>query len=265
MQCGDVVDDAGRVLAPDEPYAAARRLYYFRALAAEPPIPFEATVLWQDDHLLVVDKPHFLPVMPSGKYLQETVLIRLKRRFGLDHLTPIHRTDRDTAGLVLFSVQPATRAAYHELFRMRSVEKTYECVAQWNAKLQWPLHRASRLGPGEHFMQQKEIDGEPNAFTTIIPLEVDGSLARYRLHPITGQRHQLRVQMAALGLPIVHDGIYPVLTPEGSADFRRPLQLLAQSIAFTDPLSGQQRDFQSRLRLHSFAELRAQRGNSDGQ
>ena len=249
LQEGDVVDDHGQAIAPDTRYEAGRRLYYFRALAAEPRIPFEATILWQDDHLLVVDKPHFLPVVPSGKYLQETVLIRLKNALGLDALSPIHRIDRDTAGLVLFSKQVASRGAYQELFRTRQVDKTYECVAPWKADLPWPLTRQSRIVPSAHFMQQTEVSGVPNTLTHITPIAVQGPLARYALKPVTGQRHQLRVHMAALGLPIVNDGIYPTLTPEGSADYSQPLQLLAQSIAFTDPLSGMPRHFTSQRTL----------------
>jgi len=255
LQAGDVVDDQGTQLHPDCRYQATRRLYYFRAIEAEPRIPFDEVVLWQDAHLLVVDKPHFLPVLPSGKYLQETVLVRLKNKLGLDDLSPIHRIDRDTAGLVLFSVQSATRSAYHELFRKREVDKTYEAIAPWNPALTWPQRRATRLVPAAHFMQQTEVDGEPNTLTHIAPLEVHGALARYALRPVTGHRHQLRVHMAALGLPLVGDGIYPTLTPEGSANYANPLQLLAKSIAFTDPLSGERRQFESQRRLLPISKM----------
>ncbi|MBL0245275.1 MAG: pseudouridine synthase [Rhodoferax sp.] len=252
---GDVVDDHSQVITSDTAFEAGRRLYYYRAIPSEPPIPFEAVVLWQDAHLMVVDKPHFLPVMPSGKYLQETVLIRLKNALGLDALSPIHRIDRDTAGLVLFSKQVASRAAYQNLFRSRQVDKTYECIAPWNPDLPWPVTRQSRIEPAAHFMQQTEVDGTPNALTHITPIEVQGALARYALKPVTGQRHQLRVHMAALGLPIVGDGIYPTLTPEGSADYSQPLQLLAKSIAFTDPLTGEPRQFESAKKLRGLAEV----------
>lgn len=255
MQTHLVVDDQGIPVAPDAPYQPGRRLYYYRALAPEPAIPFEAAVLWQDEHLLVVDKPHFLPVLPSGKYLQETVLVRLKRALGLDDLSPIHRIDRDTAGLVLFSTQAATRGAYQNLFRQRTVDKTYEAIAPWNPDLPWPLRRETRIAPAAHFMQQTEVAGPPNALTHITPLEVHGTLARYALKPVTGHRHQLRVHMAALGLPLIGDGIYPVLTPEGTADYNNPLQLLARSLAFTDPLSGQPRQFESRRTLRPLAAL----------
>jgi len=255
LEAGEVVDADGHTARANDPATPGRRLYYYRSVPTEPPIPFEATVLWQDDHLLVVDKPHFLPVIPSGKYVQETLLVRLKAQLGLDALSPIHRIDRDTAGLVLFSVNPATRNAYQALFRERVVDKTYQCIAPWNPALSWPIHRESRVGPGEHFMQQAEVAGPVNAITDITPLEALGLWARYQLQPLTGQRHQLRVHMAALGLPLLFDGIYPVLTPEDATDYRRPLQLLAQRIAFTDPLSGTTRSFASQRSLLDLQDL----------
>ena len=250
MESGAVSCDRGHTLAPDAPFMAGLRVYYFRALPPEPKIPFDEVLLHQDAHLLVVDKPHFLPVMPSGKYLQETVLVRLKNKLGLNDLVPIHRIDRDTAGLVLFSVNPATRDAYHALFREHRVAKTYQAIAPWNPALPWPLRRESRIVESAHFMQQCEVNGPPNALTHITPLETLGGLARYQLEPVTGQRHQLRVHMAALGLPLLGDGMYPVLTPEGSADYAKPLQLLAKSIEFTDPVTGQLRRFESGLSLN---------------
>jgi tRNA pseudouridine32 synthase/23S rRNA pseudouridine746 synthase len=250
LEMGDVLDDTGLHITAHSPYTPMRRLYYYRAVAAEPHIPFEAVVLWQDAHLLVVDKPHFLPVLPSGKYLQETVLVRLRNKLGLAALTPIHRIDRDTAGLVLFSVQPATRDAYHALFRERSVDKTYEAIAPFNPALAWPQRRETRIEPStDHFMQQVEVPGAPNTLTHIQLLEVRGGLARYELKPVTGHRHQLRVHMAALGLPLVGDGIYPTLTPEGQVDYAHPLQLLAKTIAFVDPLNGEPRRFASARQL----------------
>lgn len=255
---GDVLDAHGVPLHADSPYQAGQHWYYFRAVAAEARIPFEATVLWQDAHLLVADKPHFLPVVPSGHYLQETLLVRLKNQLDFPDLAPLHRLDRDTAGLVLFSKTPVSRGAYHALFRDHAMRKTYEAVAPWDPALPWPVHRATRIQPSAHFMQQLEVQGEVNAVTDIAPVEVGQRLARYALSPITGQRHQLRVHMAALGLPLVGDGIYPTLTPEGTADYARPLQLLAKSIAFTDPLTGQPRQFDSQRTLRSLAELEAE-------
>jgi len=250
---GDVIDDTGTAVTPERatqaPYPAHTRLYYYREVPDEPAIPFEEVVLYQDAHLLVVDKPHFLPVMPSGGYLQETVLVRLKRKLGLDDLVPIHRIDRDTAGLVLLSRQPATRAAYCALFSQHQVQKTYHAIAPRRADLVFPLIRRSRIKEAGHFMLQHEVDGPSNATTHIDVLEVRGNLARYQLKPVTGQRHQLRVHMLALGLPLVNDGLYPHLTPEGQTDYARPLQLLARELQFTDPVSGQARHFVSQRQL----------------
>ncbi|MBC7916927.1 MAG: pseudouridine synthase [Rhodoferax sp.] len=246
---GDVTDDSGAVLSADSPCAPGQRIYYYREVEAEVPIPFEATVLWRNDDLLVADKPHFLPVMPSGKYVQETLLVRLKNELNLPELTPIHRIDRDTAGLVLFSIRAATRNAFAALFRERRVSKTYECIAPWNPVLPWPLHRATRIGNAQHFMQQSEEAGEVNAITDIAPVEVRGDWARYALKPLTGQRHQLRVHMHALGLPILNDGIYPILTPEDATDYDKPLQLLAKYLQFVDPVTQSTLEFESQLKL----------------
>ena len=249
MQDGDVVDEHGITLTPEHPYQGHRRVYYYRAVPDEPRIPFDEVILFQDEQLIVVDKPHFLPVVPSGGYLTETVLVRLKHQLGIDTLVPVHRIDRDTAGLVMFSIQPDSRAAYHALFSQRSVKKTYEAIAPWRADLALPLTRSSRIVEAGHFMLQHEVSGAPNAVTDIEVIEVQGALARYRLNPVTGKRHQLRVHMAALGLPLVGDGLYPTLTPEGQIDYENPLQLLAKSIEFTDPLSGQRRRFESAREL----------------
>ena len=249
MASGNVIDEQGGPVPPDSAYRSHVRLYYYRAVPNEPHIPFDEVVLFQDAQLVVVDKPHFLPVMPSGGYLAETVLVRLKLKLGLDMLVPIHRIDRDTAGLVMFSKQPETRAAYHALFSQHRVEKTYEAIAPWRADVEFPLTRTSRIVEAGHFMLQHEVSGTPNAVTDIDVLEVSAGLGRYQLKPITGKRHQLRVHMAALGLPILNDGLYPALTPEGQIDYAQPLQLLAQRIEFVDPVTGQNRQFESRQQL----------------
>jgi len=211
-------------------------------------------VLFQDAHLVVADKPHFLPVVPSGHYLQETLLLRLKKRLGLPDLVPLHRIDRDTAGLVLFSVQPQSRGAYSALFSQCRIRKTYEAVAPWHDDLPLPLTRTSRIVEAGHFMLQHEASGEPNAITQIELIARRGALAHYRLRPVTGKRHQLRVHMAALGLPIVGDGLYPTLTPEGQVDYANPLQLLARSIEFVDPMTGAPRCYESRRQLQAAQE-----------
>ena len=249
MAAGLVVDEFGAAVTAERAYRGHMRLYYYRALAAEPRIPFEASVLFQDEHLVVADKPHFLPVTPSGHYLQETLLVRLKNLLGLDSLIPIHRIDRETAGLVLFSIQPTERDAYQGLFRRHEISKHYEAIAPWRPELSFPLRRDSRIVQGEPFFRQCEAAGEPNSQTRIEVLEISGAQARYGLSPVTGQKHQLRVHMNALGIPIVNDRIYPPLPITPEDDFAQPLQLLAKSIAFTDPVSGQARQFESRFRL----------------
>lgn len=250
MQRGDVLDASGTALPPLAPYHPHAIIHYYRNLPAEARIPFEETVLYQDDFLVVADKPHFLPVTPAGRYVQETLLVRLKRRLGIDTLSPLHRIDRETAGLVLFAIQPHTRDFYQSLFRQRSVVKRYEAIAPYRADLSFPLTCRSRLQQSAAFMQMEEIDGEPNAETTITLLRREGALACYSLLPVTGQKHQLRVQMAGLGMPILHDRIYPLHHAEAAQpDYDAPLQLLAKAIEFDDPVSGRRREFESGLSL----------------
>ena len=253
MASGDVVDGAGQRVKPQQPYLTHSRLYYYRTVHHERPNAAQASVLFEDELLVVADKPHFLPVTPSGDYLQETLLVRLRRQLGVDALTPLHRIDRETAGVVLFAKQAATCAGYHGLFASREVAKTYEAIAPASAVVQFPLTRASTLVAADHFMQMREAPvapgREPNSQTRIELIEVCGALARYRLRPLTGKRHLLRVHMAVLGLPIVGDRIYPDLLPQGGDEAGNPLRLLAQSIAFRDPVSGEPRSFASRQRL----------------
>jgi tRNA pseudouridine32 synthase/23S rRNA pseudouridine746 synthase len=249
MQAGQVADEFGVAVTAQRPYRGHMRLYYYRALPHEPRIPFEAAVLHQDAHLVVADKPHFLPVTPSGPYLQETLLVRLKNQLGIDSLVPVHRIDRETAGLVLFCVQPAERDAYQALFRRHEISKHYEAIAPWRAELRFPLRRTTRIIEDTPFFRQLEVPGAPNSDTRIDVLEVSGGQARYALSPVTGKKHQLRVHMNALGIPIRNDRMYPPVDVTPEDDFSRPLQLLAKSIAFEDPLTGELRRFESRLGL----------------
>jgi tRNA pseudouridine32 synthase/23S rRNA pseudouridine746 synthase len=245
IRAGEVVDQHGIAVTPTRPYQPRLHVFYYRSLDSERPVPFEETVLFRDEHLLVVDKPHFLTVAPVGKYVQQSLLVRLQRKLGLDQLAPLHRIDRETAGVVLFSVQPATRHAYHALFAERAVVKHYEAIVPWRGTPALPAVRRSRLVDDTHFMRMREVDGEPNAETRFELLEARDGWARLRLSPVTGRRHQLRVHCAALGLPIRDDALYPTLLPEGTEDFDRPLQLLAKSLAFRDPLDGRPRAFES--------------------
>jgi tRNA pseudouridine32 synthase / 23S rRNA pseudouridine746 synthase len=251
LKNGLIMDSEGRSLPLDAPYIPGQRIYYWRDAGAEPRIPFDEQIIYQDDHILVADKPHFLPVTPTGRYVQETLLVRLKKRTSLADLTPMHRIDRDTAGLVMFCIRAQDRDAYAAMFRERKLYKTYECIAPFSPHIRFPLVRKTRLIESpDSFMQMMETEGQPNSETRIELLEKQGLLARYSLQPITGKRHQLRVQMHALGLPIIGDGIYPTLTPETQQpDYSQPLQLLAKELAFEDPMTAQQHRFVSRLSL----------------
>jgi tRNA pseudouridine32 synthase/23S rRNA pseudouridine746 synthase len=233
-----VLGDEGEPLAPDTPYRVGLEVHYYREVPDEPRIPFEERVLHLDQHLLVADKPHFLPVTPSGGHVHETLLGRLIRRTGNPDLVPLHRIDRETAGLVLFSVNPATRAAYQALFRERRIEKHYEAVAPALPALDFPLVRRSRIVPGEPFFRMGEAPGEANSETRIDVIERGEGGWRYALQPVTGKKHQLRVHMAALGAPIRNDPLYPELRHRAVGDFDAPLQLTAMRVAFVDPISG---------------------------
>lgn len=244
---GEVVDEAGAAVG--EVYRPNRRVFYWRRLDSEPDIPFVERIVFCDDHLLVADKPHFLPVTPSGLYVKQTLLTRLRIATGLGELTPVHRLDRETAGLVVFSVRATERGAYQNLFRDRAVEKVYEAIAPAPPPGSiWPRllrHRLVERG-GDAFMQMQAVDGEPNAETWVDLVEsLPEGLARYELRPRTGVKHQLRAQMNALGLPLVGDRIYPLLQPhENPPRFHAPLRLVARAIAFVDPVTGDSRHFE---------------------
>lgn len=249
MARAEVVDDRGEALTLNSVFRPGACVFYYRQRRDEIPIPFEEKILFLDEQLLVVDKPHFVAVTPGGRFLRETLLARLKRRTGLDTLTPIHRLDRETAGVIMFSVEPSTRSLWQSLFRHQQVHKIYEAVAPFDASRTFPLEISSRIVRDDKFFRMREAEGDPNAFTTIELMEQRGAQALYRLFPQTGKMHQLRVHMNALGLPIMNDGFYPEALPSRDDDFSAPLQLLARSLAFTDPISGAPRFFESDRKL----------------
>lgn len=249
MQDGMVLDGQAKRLSVDAPYVAGAWVFYYREVPQETPIPFDVQILYQDSHLLVIDKPHFLPVTPSGRFVKECVLSRLKAQFDEPDLIPIHRLDRETAGVMLLSRRVESREAYQGLFRRREVQKTYQAIAPYRADLVFPIRRQTRIVKGEPFFCVHEVDGQPNSDTQIELLSQHGEWATYVLKPHTGIQHQLRVHLAALGIPIKHDSFYPVALPDKGDDFSQPLQLLAKTIAFVDPLTGQERVFESRLAL----------------
>jgi tRNA pseudouridine32 synthase/23S rRNA pseudouridine746 synthase len=245
MARGEVVDGSGAVLGPDSALRRNLRIWYYRELDDERPIPFEEQILYRDAHLLVVDKPHFLPTTPGGRFLHQSLLVRLKHKLGEPQLIPIHRLDRETAGVVLFSLREETRGAYQSMFQQRSIEKTYEALAGPMAGRSFPFVYRSKMVEGTPFFRMEEQAGEPNSETLIDVIEARGDALLYRLQPHTGRKHQLRVHMAALGAPIVNDAFYPRALPVQDDDFSRPLKLLARAIAFDDPVSGARRRFES--------------------
>lgn len=245
----EVRDEHGAVLTLESPYRVGACVFYYRELLDETPIPFEEIILFRNEQILVVDKPHFLPVTPGGRFLHESLLVRLKRSTGIETLVPIHRLDRETAGVVLFSIDPTTRNTWQSLFRDRAIDKVYEALAGVNDALHYPLTLRSCIVQDDRFFRMKEEAGEPNSETTISLLRAVDDYALYQLQPVTGKMHQLRVHMNSIGLPILNDGFYPHALPCKGNDFSSPLKLLARSLAFTDPVTGELRFFESQRHL----------------
>ena len=252
LAAGGVTDDAGAPLPADWVVPGRIRIRYSREVAAEPAIPFEETIIYRDERLLVVDKPHFVPVTPSGPWVNECLLYRLMRKTGCGDLVPLHRLDRETAGVTLFSAEPASRAAYSALFMKGRARKRYEAIAALPAEAEagggeWEVE--GRIVKGEPWFRMKEIPGPANARTRIRLIEARGVWGRFSIEPMSGKQHQIRLHMARIGAPIVNDWLYPELQPEPKAGVDRPLLLLAGELAFRDPVTGDERVFRSGLRL----------------
>ena len=252
MSRGDIVNQDGTVFTPDSKYQAETFLFYYREIPNEAVIPFKETILYKDENIIVVDKPHFLPVSPSGRYVRESLLARLKHRYQLEEISPIHRLDRETAGVMLYSCNKEIRGDYQTLFQKRQVKKTYEAIAPKIAPksdLTFPLNYKSRIVNGDPFFIMCEEDGETNSETNIDIIEIIGNLAKYHLSPITGKQHQLRVHLMSLGIPIVNDPFYPEVLPDKGDDYSQPLQLLAKTISFIDPFTQETLFFESQQSL----------------
>jgi tRNA pseudouridine32 synthase / 23S rRNA pseudouridine746 synthase len=239
---GEVVDQHGVVLDPATVLPAGASVYLYRDLRDEVPVPFDIPVLYQDEDIVVVDKPHFLATMPRGRHVAQTALVRMRRELGLPELSPAHRLDRLTAGVLLFTARRELRGAYQTMFARGAVHKTYVARAAANPHVALPRVVQSRIVKRRGHLQAVEEPGEPNAETRVEAISPDGV---YRLTPRTGRTHQLRVHMASLGMPIYGDPLYPNVISVLDDDFSQPLQLLAQRIEFQDPVSGALRRFVS--------------------
>lgn len=239
-------------LGADTPFVPGSFVWFHRDLPVEVAVPFDIGVVHRDDHLLVVDKPHFLATIPRGRHIAQTALVRLRRELDLPQLSPAHRLDRDTAGLLMFVINPESRGAYQTLFQKRLVGKEYEAIAPLDPALALPRTVRSRIIKERGVIAAQEVPGPDNAETLVELIERRGGLGRYRLRPATGRTHQLRLHMSGLGVPILGDAFYPVLTKTTLGDFSRPLQLLAKTLEFTDPISGLSRRFESRRELQAW-------------
>ena len=248
---------SGDAITPDTPFQPSKRLCYYREVAAEPVVPFAHEILYQNKHIIVADKPHFLPVTPGGEYVNECLLARLQRETGIADLVPVHRLDRDTAGLMLFSVNPQSRAAYYQLFSRGTINKQYQAVARLTddgatAQLPKHWHIANRIEKSTPRFINAIVAGEVNALSDISLVAKSDGLGLFELTPHTGKTHQLRLHMLSLGMPIMHDNYYPELKPKQAPQFNQPLQLLAKQLSFIDPLTQQQRQFSSQQRLSAW-------------
>jgi tRNA pseudouridine32 synthase/23S rRNA pseudouridine746 synthase len=247
---GKVLDEDGRPITATTLYTPGKRIYYFREVEQEPVIPFGETILFQNDEILVACKPHFLPVTPGGPYVDECLLNRLRKRTGNHQLAPLHRIDRETAGIVLFSANSKTRGRYSELFLRGNIEKSYEAVAEYTQEpgaSAWLVE--NRIVPGEPWFRMTTAPGKVNARSQIRLVAASGKTGRFQLEPVTGKTHQLRIHMSGLGFKILNDRYYPELQPEQADDFATPLQLIARMVRFHDPITGKEMEFRSTREL----------------
>ncbi|WP_430332466.1 pseudouridine synthase [Rhodococcus sp. ACT016] len=245
----ELVDEHGRVVDHDTRYQPTRFVYFYREPAPEVPVPFDVDVLHHAGGLVVVDKPHFLSTIPRGAHIRETVVVRLRRELDLPELVPVHRLDRMTAGVLLCTADPALRRPYQEMFERQRVRKVYEAIAPYRDGVEFPRTVRSRIRKVHGELTAYEEPGEPNSETRIEMVERRGDLARYRLYPRTGRTHQLRLHLNSLGAPIVGDNFYPQFRRRDPDDFTDPLRLLARSLEFADPVTGETRRFESRRLL----------------
>ena len=236
----------GTVIKAHSPYQAQRRVCYYREVEKEITIPFQESILFQNEHILLAYKPHFLPVTPGGVYINECLQNRLRKTTGLQSLQAVHRLDRATAGLVLFSIKPETRHVYHHLFASRQIDKTYQAIARIKPNdtllgQQWEIK--NRIIKSDPPFLMAVASGEPNSQSFVRCIAQSNDQALFELNPITGKTHQLRLHMQSIGHPIIGDNYYPSLQEKTADNYQKPLQLLAKKLQFNDPVTRSDRVF----------------------
>ncbi|MCV6588891.1 MAG: pseudouridine synthase [Marinobacterium sp.] len=252
LQQGKVHREDGTRYQLGSPFVPQQKVLYYREVPDEPLIPVQEQILFQDELILIACKPHFLPVHPSGPWVNECLVNRLRKCTGNSELTPAHRIDRETAGLVLCCKQAKHRAAYQRLFATGDIQKSYRAVAAVTEGVvsgqQWVVR--NRMVKGDHWMVMAIAEGEANSHSTIECLKIERGRGLFALSPHTGKTHQLRLHMNSLGMPLEYDRFYPQLLPKAADNYACPLQLLAYSLVFTDPVSNQLREFITPRRLN---------------
>jgi tRNA pseudouridine32 synthase/23S rRNA pseudouridine746 synthase len=250
LAAGEFVDAEGRPVPVDAPFVPRSVCWTHRDLPREVEVPFPIDVLHRDERLVVIDKPHFVSTLPRGRHVAQSALARTRVLTGLDRLTPAHRLDRPTAGVLMFTTEQRWRGAYQRVFAERRAHKEYLAVAPVHADLDLPTVRRTHVVKEHGRHQAREVPGaEPNAETLIALQAATDGIGLYRLTPRTGRTHQLRCQLGGLGIPIVGDPLYPVERNVPDDDFSEPLQLLAAVLEFDDPIDGTRRRFETRRTL----------------
>ncbi len=250
IDSGLVSDADGNPISQDTAYNAGMRLSYFREVAKEIKVPFKEKILFQNNHIVAICKPHFLPVQPSGPYVRECLLNRLIKSLRNEDLVPLHRIDRETAGLILFSANRESRNVYHQMFRSRGVKKIYEAIGTKpndNKTEEWLIE--NRIEESEDWPLMKNSDGPINARTLIRKIGGKDDLIKFRIEPLTGKGHQIRLHLQIIGSHIINDRYHPELQPEQPGNFENPLQLIARELEFDDPITGERYMFKSSRKL----------------
>lgn len=250
MNLGKVTDTGGTALPGNTPFMPGIRILYYREVTNELSVPFDERIIFSNEHMAIVDKPHFLPTIPSGPYVSECLVYRLRKKMNNSDIVPVNRLDRETAGLVMISLKPESRASYAALFSRRQVRKIYLAVApagdsrpgtHWNVE--------TRIEKSHPWFLCRNTGGKPNAATKISSLALDQNRMLFRLEPLTGKQHQLRLHMCHIGHPVVNDPFYPALQEKKKEGFLEPLQLLAYAVEFTDPVTNERISACSRMAL----------------